>query len=153
MKLEWKEIRNNLKTKEEYFDFIGAIHGYSKESRDFFSKYIPHMGFRQAMSPQTLKDFNNSGFSGTGYISNPKELKDLRLGKTTKEEIIRGIDSRRALKVGFVKSNKDMSLARAMYEKLMWLKRGRVPRPLDFDENKLEPKYKKIALEIYSKVK
>lgn len=101
MKLKAEHIAGFFKTREEYFDFIGNLYGYSLESREFFSKNLVHKTIDEVYKGQTKKDYDNSGLNGSGYISNPRELRDLRLGKITLEEIARGISIRRAIKIPF----------------------------------------------------
>ena len=150
MKLEWKDIRNNT-TSEEYAHLIGIIHGYTKESRDYFIKKIKGLN---KVDPKIIDYYKASGLLGTGYISNPRELRALNSGKITKDDIIKGINERRALKKSFLKNSdsSNKSKARLMYEVAMWRLRGKVPRPLDFDIDKVPSPYKEKLIEIYLKV-
>lgn len=106
MKIKRGEFQKYCEKKEVYWDTFGLILGYPPKSRDFFVKevMINQLGYKEAYNASglvTSKDFKASGFSGTGYISNPEEIEMLKAGHTTRTDIIRGINERRVVKPNF----------------------------------------------------
>lgn len=93
---------------------MGTLYGYSEEAIKFFlegkedgGRGIPCFIKYSLSGIVTYKDFVDSGLSGTGYISYPKEIKDLIDGKITKEDIINGINERRLITTKFPDEGKE----------------------------------------------
>jgi hypothetical protein len=93
---------------------MGTLFGYSDKAISFFlegkmdgGRGIPCFLKYSSSGIATYEEFSISGFSGTGYISYPKEIRDLIDNKISMEEIINDINKRRLLTTTFPDEGKE----------------------------------------------
>lgn len=104
---------------------MGTLFGYSDIAISFFlegkmdgGRGIPCFLKYNSSGIATYEEFSISGFSGTGYISYPKEIRDLIDNKISIEEIINDINKRRLLTTDFPDEGKEDRVAFINREKL-----------------------------------
>jgi hypothetical protein len=107
MRINKREFSGFCRDRYTYCDYVGLLLGYSAESRNFFTtKVMKLSGCKEAYDKSNIvsyMDLKDTGFWGTGYVSYPKEVLDIKENRLTKKDIINGINERRSIVTKFPK--------------------------------------------------